>query len=152
MDKKILTYVRGAIACYAILFIGVIIFIVSNKFYPIDFQEAGAFGDTLAGLSAVFIGGLGIIFTFLAFWVQFQANEQTKNDLRLERFENKFYELLSLQRANVEEMNIANRIIGRKCFTRLFSELRYCFMIVTDQFNAASPGEKKLYDESPIDL
>ena len=41
-----------------------------------------------------FIAIAAAILTFFAFWVQYKANEQQKIDLKVERFENKFYELL----------------------------------------------------------
>lgn len=85
--------------------------------------NTGVVGDTFGGLTAPFIGIFVAILTFLAFYVQFKANEQQKKDLRVERFENKFYKMLELHKANVNEMAIG-KIVGRKCFIPMFSELR----------------------------
>tara|TARA_R110000744_G_scaffold158581_1_gene274532 strand:- start:1273 stop:1503 length:231 start_codon:yes stop_codon:yes gene_type:complete len=37
-------------------------------------DKSGPFGDTVGGISAPFIGTMGVIVTFMAFWVQFEAN------------------------------------------------------------------------------
>lgn len=138
---------------YSLIAIFIIPFILTQPwFYIVDYNKTGAVGDTINGIAGPFIAVLAAALTFLAFWVQYQANAQQRNDLKVERFENKFYELLRLHRANLDEMNIADRVKGRKCFIRLFNELKYCYMIANDQYNAATAEEKKLYESQPINL
>jgi hypothetical protein len=115
-------------------------------------DKPGEIGDAIGGTMGPFVAIAAAILTFFAFWVQYKANEQQKSDLKTERFENKFYELLRLHRSNLDEMNISDRVFGRKCFIRLFNELRYCNMIVNDQYKAASEDDKKIYEKHPIDL
>lgn len=116
------------ILCVPIIII-TIATIIDSK--PIDFSQfAGAIGDTFGGSMGPPIAFIGAILTFLAFYIQYRANDQQRNDLKMERFENKYYELLKLQRANVEEMDIAGRISGRKCFVPMFYELRYIYTLV----------------------
>lgn len=57
-------------------------------------EEIGLIGDTMGGTMNPFIAISAAILTFLAFWIQYKANEQQKRDLQVERFENKFYEML----------------------------------------------------------
>ena len=90
--------------------IGLIIFSIYSPYFftdtifgsPIKFTpKTGYTGDTLGGIMNPYIAITGVIFTFLAFWVQYKANEQQKRDLQIERFENKFYEMLKIHRDNV---------------------------------------------------
>lgn len=55
---------------------------------------------------------------------QTQAQEKT---WRIQQFENKYYELLRIHRANVEEINIAGKVTGRKTFVTMFYELKCCY-------------------------
>lgn len=113
---------------------------------PFDYENTGEIGDVIGGSTAPFIGFAGILVTFFAFWVQYQANLQQiqanndqASDISKERFENQYYEMLRLHKENVQEMNISNTITGRKCFVRMFYEFRYiylhCFSIAMAQAN-----------------
>lgn len=164
--------------------------LTQSWFTIIDYNTTGQVGDTINGIAGPFIAVLVAILTFLAFYVQFKANEQQRTQFqqqmdvqkeqfeaqlklqkeqfdkelslqraestvqdklaRIERFEGKFYELLRLHRANVDELDIASRVQGRKCFVQLFNELKYTYSIVTDQFKIATNGGKNAYAE--IDL
>lgn len=145
-------------------------FILSRNISFVNFNKTGAVGDTINGIAGPFIALLASVLTFLAFYIQFKANNQQREQFnlslkeqerqynvsrtdylmkesqdlnsrkieqeskdklwRIERFENKFYELLKLHKANVDEMNIADVVEGRKCFVPMFYELRYCFNLV----------------------
>ena len=59
-----------------------------------DFSNTGPIGDTIGGIMGPFVAIAAAILTFLAFWVQFKANEQQRKDIALERFESNFFELL----------------------------------------------------------
>lgn len=58
------------------------------------YKETGPIGDTIGGTMGPFVAIAAAILTFLAFWVQFKANEQQRKDIALERFESNFFELL----------------------------------------------------------
>ena len=60
----------------------------------LDFRDTGQIGDTIGGIMGPFVAIAAAILTFLAFWVQFKANEQQRKDIALERFESNFFELL----------------------------------------------------------
>lgn len=156
-----------------ILIIGLICFFpywfTSRSFRNIDFSETGQIGDTIGGIMGPFIAIGASILTFLAFWVQYQANVQQRHQYleslrkqkeetlaheriwRIERFENRFYELLKLHKANVEEMNIADKVRGRKCFVHMFYELRYCYIVVSDYKKVADSDTEENYSYSKID-
>lgn len=61
-----------------------------------DFSGTGQIGDTIGGIMGPFVAIAASILTFIAFWVQYKANIQQRNDIALERFENNFYEMLQL--------------------------------------------------------
>lgn len=149
MEKEIFDYLGKAIFWFGVIFIGVLIFMFTPLFTSLDFSKSGPFGDTLSGLSAILIGSLGVTFTFLAFYVQFQANqsqreqfltqlreqkaESDKQELiaRIDRFEMRFFELIRLHKENVNEINIKNGAIqGRKSFVLLFQEFRFSYCIL----------------------
>ncbi|MCF6130890.1 putative phage abortive infection protein [Flavobacterium wongokense] len=93
-------------------------------------DATGLIGDTMGGVMNPFIAIAAALLTFLAFWIQYKANEQQKKDLRIERFENKFYELLKIHRDNVNEVAIGQTLTGRKAFISMFNELKFTYYVV----------------------
>lgn len=133
-SKETFRLLDKAMVRFTILFIGVLLFMFSPYFSSLDFDSSAKFGDTLSGLSAAFIGSLGVTFTFLAFWVQFQANQQQRKDIQVERFESKLYSLLEIHRNNVNETTIGKTTLGRKAFVSMFSELKFTFHAVEEYY------------------
>jgi hypothetical protein len=137
----------------SIVLIGFLPYLITTRsWFNISFDNSGQVGDTIGGIIGPFVAIIASFLTFIAFWVQYDANVAQRQDLQVERFESKFYELLHLHRANVEEMNIANRVKGRKCFAPLFYEFRACYMIASDQMRVATGEEKDIYDKAKLDL
>jgi len=91
------------------------------------FGVSGSMGDTINGVMATVVGGAAVLTTFLAFVVQFQANQAQREDIKRERFETKFYEMLRLHRANVEEIEISGKHRGRKAFVKMFEEIQFIY-------------------------
>lgn len=119
----------------------------------IDFSSTGQIGDTIGGIMSPFIAIIGIIITFLAFYIQYQANErqkknfkdtitENKNESRLNKFENQFYEMLRLHKENVNEFSltlrtrysdshwIENQVKGREVFSYYLDELGILYKII----------------------
>lgn len=61
-----------------------------------DFTATGQIGDTIGGIMGPFVAMIAAYLTFLAFWVQKQANEAQRQDIKVERFNSNFYNLLSI--------------------------------------------------------
>lgn len=99
----------------------------------LDFYKTGQIGDTIGGIMGPFVAIVASILTFLAFWAQFKANEQQRIDIKLERFENKFYEMLRLHKENLHETSIGGydgkKVVLRKAFVSMYKEFRYCFFV-----------------------
>lgn len=104
-----------------------------------DVSTTGQIGDTFGGLTGPYIALIASYLTFIAFWVQYRANEQQKSDLSIERFENKFYELIGLHRDNVNEISIGKTTSGRKAFISMFHELKFTYLCVLNYYNNHYP-------------
>ncbi|MCU0433434.1 MAG: putative phage abortive infection protein [Bacteroidia bacterium] len=113
-----------------ILFVSLILIIIAF-ISPIIFTKihtgiefngyTGVIGDTIGGIMNPFIAIAGILVTFLAFYIQFEANKQQRILFRKEfnqnkkalihsKFENQFYEMLRLHKENVNEISITETI------------------------------------------
>lgn len=92
----------------------------------LDFTETGQIGDTIGGIMGPFIAIAAAGLTFLAFWVQYRANEQLREDITVERFESKFYKMLDIHIQNVEHLQIGN-ITGTAVFSQLIGDYRGIF-------------------------
>lgn len=105
-----------------IVFISIICFFPTwfTKSGNWDFRETGQIGDTIGGIMSPFVAIAAAILTFLAFWVQFKANEQQRKDIALERFESNFFELLHFHQ------EITNGLL-LKCHTRT-KEQQYVYV------------------------
>ncbi|HUC82855.1 MAG TPA: putative phage abortive infection protein [Flavisolibacter sp.] len=98
--------------------------ILTRKFWSfVDYNSTSGIGDTINGISSPFIALLAALLTFLAFYIQYKANIQQRNQFRIElrqrgqdskaqdkiwqieRLENRFFEMIKFHRQNVGEMN-----------------------------------------------
>ncbi len=128
-----------------------------SSFLP-SFKDTGPIGDTVNGIAGPFIALTAAVLTYFAFYMQYKANRLQLKQFRVQkqqfdkqigdqkdqfnvqlqkqseaeefqRFENKYYELVRFHRANMEEMNIGDKVYARKCFIRMYYEFKYCFDI-----------------------
>lgn len=70
--------------------------ILTEKGEP-DFSDKGQIGDTIGGIMGPFVAIIAAWLTFIAFWVQFKANNQQRHDIAIERFESKLFEMMHIQ-------------------------------------------------------
>ena len=91
---------------------GVPIILTQVSAIPFTYENTGEIGDIIGGTTAPFIGFMGIMLTFLAFWVQYQANINQRTDISMERFENQYYEMLRLHKENVQEWTLPIQLGG----------------------------------------
>lgn len=127
-----------------------------------DFTNTGQIGDTIGGTMSPFVAIAAALLTFIAFWVQYKANQaQTRQflrqdtDTKIDRFENKFYELLRLHKENVDEVSIdgyERQIDNRKAFVFMYREFRYTFFVAKEQYNIlrSSKELKTEYNDQQI--
>lgn len=133
------------LAIFGSLLLFVPLTITKLSLISFDYDNTGEIGDIIGGTTAPFIGFAGIIVTFYAFWVQYQSNLHQRKDIRLERFENQFYEMLKMHKDNVSEMEIDNQIRGRKCFVRMFDEFKYIYLLTFQLYRLNKTNLDKEY-------
>ena len=91
------------------------------------YSLTGSLGDSINGVFAPVVGIAAVITTFLAFLIQYEANQKIRKDTAIERFENKFYEMLRFHKENVNEIELGGKFRKRKVFVKIFSELRFVY-------------------------
>jgi len=143
-------------ALYIILgVIGFVILILPMIYYSNDkIDNIGVIGDTVGGILNPILAVPAITLTFLAFWVQYQANQEIQKQFKIQQFESQFYEMLRLHKENINEMKIAGYdykmsisynsadssttttrtqverfVEGRKVFVSMANELIACYRI-----------------------
>ncbi|MCS3531359.1 hypothetical protein [Chryseobacterium sp. JUb7] len=98
--------------------------------------DPNAVGDTIGGTMGPFVAIGGVIFTFLAFYMQKLANDEIKNQFKIQQFESQFYEMLRLHKENVTEIEYINdnkTFKGRKAFEDLYSEFKDVYDVVKQE-------------------
>lgn len=75
----------------------------------LDFTNTGEIGDTIGGIMSPFVAIVATLVTFVAFWIQYKANIQQREDIALERFERNFFEML-----NAQEQIVSGLVLEQK--------------------------------------
>jgi hypothetical protein len=107
---------------------------ITQMSWGVDFSETGPIGDTIGGIMGPIIGFLGAFLTFLAFLVQSQANRkqwdainQQREDMRLDRFNGHFFELVKMFRDETDGLKIIQgdyTYSGNAIFSCLLDEFK----------------------------
>jgi hypothetical protein len=119
-SSKIIPYSLGLILFFFIFsFIAPFLFVLPSKFNLLDFSDSSSVGDTISGLMNPFIGISAAILTFLAFYIQKQANDEIKiqfKDQSDKEYDDFIYHKLSnkLNLINMELNNFYFSISGYK--------------------------------------
>lgn len=146
--------------------------VVTNwSWIRLNVDKPNEIGDTVGGIMGPVVGFIGVVVTFLAFWMQYKANEKQfekfddqEKDTQLERFENKFYELIKIHRDNVNEFEIVRKdgkgmLKGRRIFVEMFEELRLAYkavewanrqLIIKGEILEDYYSQKEIYDVAYI--
>ena len=99
-------WIYFCIAIILIIAIGFLPYLLtSTSFCLIDFSDSGQVGDTIGGIMGPFIAIVASLLTFLAFWVQFKANQQQRYDIAVERFESNLFQMLQMQESIVNGLH-----------------------------------------------
>lgn len=119
---------------YLAVFLTIIILIcclpyLFTEFKWLDFTNTGQIGDTIGGIMGPFVAIAAAMLTFLAFWVQFKANEQQRNDIALERFDNHFIMLLDLYKNTTSSIDIKQIGKNKRAFHFIFYEYHTLLII-----------------------
>ncbi|QQU02149.1 putative phage abortive infection protein [Myroides odoratus] len=68
--------------------------------------ELGDIGDFISGFFGFYVGIIGALLTFLAFYVQFRANRDVQRQFRIQQFENQFNKMLEVYLNNKDKFSI----------------------------------------------
>lgn len=93
--------------CFLFLLIFSTPFIFTRKCaWTPDFSQTGNIGDTF-GIMNPFIAVVAAVITFLAFWVQYQANVKMTSENRKQSVSNNFFEMLRMYKDDFGNLNFA---------------------------------------------
>ncbi|MBN2738970.1 MAG: hypothetical protein JXR70_18460 [Spirochaetales bacterium] len=136
-DKLITTTL--IIAGLILIFAAFAPFIFTRTISPIKFDDTGQIGDTIGGITAPFIAGLGCFLTFMAFYIQYRANKLQIENINLinkkdqiNAYENKLFSMFEIHRKNVDDISIKSldqkRIYkGQEFFQKMIINLQNIF-------------------------
>lgn len=115
-------------ACMAIILLCCLpILLVQPGF--IDFTQTGQIGDTIGGTMGPFVAIVAAILTFVAFWVQYQANIKQREDIAIERIEGKYYKMLDIYSSMVNSLSV-HGVQGKAAFAELVGEFTYTYYML----------------------
>lgn len=89
----------------------------------LDPPIAGQFGDLIGGVAGPILSLVGIYYVVQTFREQRRTTAEERDSEQVESFERRFFEMIKLHRANVQEMSIGD-ITGRRLFTKMLEEVR----------------------------
>lgn len=92
-------------------------------------QDTGPIGDTIGGTVTPYIAIITAILALLAFGCQFISMQQQQNDLRVERLESRFYNMLDVYQSNTERLD-AGDIKGKDAAEELAGEYNLIYTLL----------------------
>lgn len=97
---KGLEYLYYAIACIVIIIVFIFIGLAFKEYTIADV------GTIISASVGTAVALLVAIFTFLAFYVQYDANKKIQKQFEVQQFESQFYKMLDLHKSNIDEFYI----------------------------------------------
>lgn len=124
--------------------IGFVMIMLPMVFYNTSkIENIGTIGDAVGGILNPVIAIGAALLTFLAFYIQYQANLQVQEQFKIQQFESQLYQMVELYRKNADEMRIAKHE-GRKCFAVMLEEFKFIYSEVEIYLSEYSLNEKDL--------
>ena len=167
---------------YATIIVLILPFLLANKwFYIVDFSQSGQVGDTIGGIMGPFIALIAAFLTFMAFWIQYRANEkqntlarkqldisekqmkmaeEQENKYAIERFENTLHQMLDVYSKNSEAVRVGN-LTGKEAFEELAAELFFIYymldkklrkLIIDNDLKVKDINQLKMIRESAVSI
>lgn len=135
IKKAALWWSIGAVASLILVFL----LTIKTNFAFFDYTKTGEIGDTIGGISSPFIGIAAAVLTFLAFYMQFKANEMHSSQFMIQKKENERNKhestivfLMKQNRSIVDSMSVGGKKQGATCFVLMLLELQAIFVITKD--------------------
>lgn len=114
-----------------------------------DPEKFGFFGDYVGGVMNGLIGVLSVIFVYRAYIAQVNMNRDQKKQLKRERFESSFFEMLSTQREILNQISV---IDSDKVEQRGLSAVALIRKNVEEKVNSVLAAPSVLSKENAIQL
>lgn len=138
LKNKMIGYSLLSLPVFIVIYLLFPFILTRTNIWDISYVNTGQIGDTFGGILGPIIGYIGVLTTFWAFYLQYETNNEQREqfkkqdlDLKIERFENKYFELIKIHRENISEIGIKNSF-GRKTFVILLREFRETLKIVRE--------------------
>ena len=115
-------------------------------------------GTAIGGVLGPAVAVVAACLTFFVFREQYRANEVLARTAerdevltRIERFENRFFQLIGLHNENVAQIRVRGAV-GRAAFEELFRELRFVCKLVQRHYrnHAADLGEISIEEQTQV--
>ena len=133
--------------------------------FGLEFPKSSEVGDTMGGILGPLIAIIAAILTFLAFWIQYQANQiQIKNfdkqreDVKRENYQNKIYEMIKIHRDNVSNI-LSSTEYAANYFKVALDDLRKLYFLlniydkdVDAAYKNIDPSKAREYEASRIEF
>ena len=126
-----------------------------TQFSIVDFTTTGEIGDTIGGIMGPFVAIVASFLTFLAFIMQYQANEIQKKELKRqsivhdkEQFEAKLYQMIDVYNQSVSQIR-AGDFEGKRAIPELLSELHFIYRCVRFAYLNIKASDIKLLVADP---
>lgn len=118
---------------------------------------------TVSGIAGPVIALIAALLTFLAFWAQVQTNKQiyseppakTETEIKTDTTDSSFYELVKIHTGNVVEMDITDKVTGRKVFISMYREFKFCFHALKSVYSLQKelkPGQSILSEQDFMNI
>ena len=109
-------------------------------------EYLGTLGDLVGGLVNPAIAVPATLLTFLAFWVQYKANDEVRKQFDLQQFETELNLKVSILRQEITELKLPDfnkhNYEGREVMYQLDKELKFIYFIVKNSL--ASNDSRKI--------
>lgn len=108
------------------------------------YMESGQIGDIVGGTTNPIIAIGAAFLTFLAFWMQYKANRQQRDDISLERFESDLYEMIHLHRENLFDLSCDDKT-GKTAVVKFCYKLKFIYFLIDSIVEKFSDNDKLLF-------
>lgn len=136
---------------YTAIFILAVVFLCKyvpdfylEKYQTSTYMVSGQIGDIVGGTTGPIIAIIAAYLTFLAFWMQYKANRQQREDISLERFESNLYEMLHLHRENLFDLSCGHSS-GRNAVLAFCYKLKILYYLIDSIIELWPDADKKLF-------
>lgn len=140
-DSQIVVYSLFFFAICIIIYLCIPDYCI-NAYKALNYDDNGQIGDIIGGTTSPIIAVIAAYLTFLAFWIQYKANKQQRQDIAVERFESRFYEMIHLHRENLSNLT-CGEVSGREAISCYCYKLLIIYSLISHIIEHLDKKSKK---------